>query len=50
MVRDSIAPVDDWIAKGFILVIHADFGAETPPEALRRARFHFRKMLQVVFN
>lgn len=50
MVWNDVAPVDDWITKGFILVIHANFCTETPSETLRRARFHFSKVLQIVLN
>lgn len=50
MVRNDVASIDDWITKGFILIIHAYFGADAPPETLRRARFHFCKVLQIIFN
>lgn len=50
MVRSNVASVDDWITKSFILIIHADFCTQTPPDTLWRARFHFRKMLQIVLN
>lgn len=50
MVGDEIASVDNRIAHGFIWVINANFGANTPSKALRCAFGHLFEMFEILLN
>ena len=50
MVGQRIAPIDDRITHGLIIVINADFRADAPSQALRCTSFHLLEMCQVILD
>ena len=50
MMRQSIAPIDNRVAHGLVVVIDTDFGTDAPSLAFSRTSFHLGEVLQIVFD
>jgi hypothetical protein len=50
VMRDQVASVNDGVTESFVLIVHANFRADTPSQTLWRSGLHLLKVPQVVLD